>query len=62
MVSFKPGQNEDIAAGSRCHYLANREVELGQFNGNGELKQVYWERVFPELNGYHPEQGGSHAD
>jgi hypothetical protein len=49
MLSFKTGQNEDIAAGSRCSYLANQEIELGKFNGNGEIAKMYWERIYPDL-------------
>ena len=49
-VSFKTGQNEDVAAGSRCSYLANKVIVLGEFNGNGELVNTHWDEVYPELS------------
>ena len=51
MVSFKTGQNEDVAAGSRCTYLANKEITLAEFNGKGEIIRTHWEIIYPELNG-----------
>jgi hypothetical protein len=50
LVSFKTAENEDIAAGSRCPYLANREIKLGEFSEKGELVRTYWERIYPELD------------
>jgi hypothetical protein len=50
LVSFKTGANEDVAAGSRCSYLANREIELARFNDQGQIIESYWEVIYPELS------------
>jgi GTPase SAR1 family protein len=50
LVSFKTAANEDVAAGSRCSYLANREIELARFNDQGQIIESYWDVIYPELS------------